>query len=326
MSASSSCQSDSSNEVQISAAAVAKIIDSAYPLTTLERRIPLGIQSKGREHSMKVFISWSGPRSHAIAVALHEWLPNVLQAVEPWMSSVDIDKGSRWAEEIATRLGEVDFGIICLSPENQHAPWLLFEAGALSKSIATSAVATLLLALRPADVSGPLSQFQHTEMNRDDIEKLLFSINQRMHTPLAEQKLHSAFELWWPQLSSQIEGAIALKEVPAPHRNEREILEEILLQSRAQSRLLRESRFVDWLEDFARALKGVPLELPMRFAAPASSAHLAEKVLSGTLCPFHEQYLAVQSRDSDDLGNVIFTVKGCCNFVMRLAYESVKSL
>ena len=45
---------------------------------------------------MKIFISWSGEKSRRIALMLREWFPNVLNAVEPFVSSEDIAKGSRW--------------------------------------------------------------------------------------------------------------------------------------------------------------------------------------------------------------------------------------
>jgi hypothetical protein len=84
---------------------------------------------------MKVFISWSGERSRAVAEALREWLPNVIQTVNLWVSLADIEKGARWSTDITAQLEECSVGLICLTPENLSAPWLLFEAGALSKMV-----------------------------------------------------------------------------------------------------------------------------------------------------------------------------------------------
>jgi hypothetical protein len=82
---------------------------------------------------LKIFISWSGPRSLAVAEAQRDWLPNVFQMVEPWISAGDIDKGAKWRQAITGELEKSDFGLICLTPENLASPWLLFEAGSLAK-------------------------------------------------------------------------------------------------------------------------------------------------------------------------------------------------
>src|SRR5262245_20899010 len=118
---------------------------------------------------MKVFISWSGNTSHAIALVLRDWLPSVLQSIEPFVSSEDTEKGARWATEIAQRLSDTLFGILCVTGENLSSPWLNFEAGALSKSLDKSKVSPFLVGLRPVDLVGPLSQFQATLPQFDDV-------------------------------------------------------------------------------------------------------------------------------------------------------------
>jgi TIR domain len=96
---------------------------------------------------VKIFISWSGEASHAVAIALRDWLPSVLQAVEPYVSSEDIEKGARWNAEIAQQLNNTEFGIVCVTRSNVGSPWLNFEAGALSKSVDTSHVSPSSLSL-----------------------------------------------------------------------------------------------------------------------------------------------------------------------------------
>jgi len=97
--------------------------------------------------------------------ALANWLPLVIQALSPWVSTQDIQKGQRWAEEIAEKLEEAQFGILCLTPENLEAPWLLFEADAIAKLRRNSRVCTYLLNVGPSDLAWPLAMFQATEAN-----------------------------------------------------------------------------------------------------------------------------------------------------------------
>ena len=84
---------------------------------------------------MDVFISWSGQRSRAVAEALKKYLPMIVNDLNPWLSSTDIDKGSRSSEEIAVALTNAKAGIICLTPNNLKEPWILFEAGAIAKTV-----------------------------------------------------------------------------------------------------------------------------------------------------------------------------------------------
>jgi len=108
---------------------------------------------------VKIFISWSGPRSKAVAELLHFWIQCVLQTARPWISSQDIDRGSLWFSEIGDQLQDTNVGVICLTQENKERPWILFEAGALTKGLTKSRVCPLLIDLEKNDVRDPLGQF-----------------------------------------------------------------------------------------------------------------------------------------------------------------------
>jgi hypothetical protein len=88
-----------------------------------------------------------------MAEALDDWLPKVLRQVDPWMSETDISAGERWSVELSKQLGASDFGIICMTRHNMTAPRLLFEAGAISRSLSSGAVCPYLLGLHVRDIS-----------------------------------------------------------------------------------------------------------------------------------------------------------------------------
>ena len=96
---------------------------------------------------MKVFLSWSGDRSRLVAEALRDWLPDIINAVDPWMST-EIDKGTPSMQEIAAALKDCAFGIICVTPGNKLTPWINYEAGALSKAVGDDSARCGALATR----------------------------------------------------------------------------------------------------------------------------------------------------------------------------------
>lgn len=180
---------------------------------------------------MKIFISWSGLRSRETAELLSSWIRKVIQAAETWMSNY-IEKGTKWNEILNKELEETRFGILCLNRDNLDAEWLLFEAGALSKS-RDAHVCTFLLDVKPTDVKPPLGQFQHTAFSKEDMKKLIYTINSKVLTlnekGLSEGDLSEVFEIFWPKLEERLLEIQALSAVVQQHaRTEREILEEIL--------------------------------------------------------------------------------------------------
>ena len=188
---------------------------------------------------MKVFISWSGDRSRSIAEIFKQWLPGVLQAVRPYYTPDDVAKGSRWSTEIAKNLEESRVAIICLTPENLHAPWIMFEAGALAKNLDRSRVTPVLFGLEPTDLTGPLVQFQAAKFSKPDIGRLIKTINTELaDAKLADDVLDSVFNMWWPKLETDVNTVLETsdEEVPLAHRPEHDILEEILSLTRSQAR------------------------------------------------------------------------------------------
>ena len=183
---------------------------------------------------MNIFISWSGDVSKGYAKAISGWLPNVIQALEPFYSPEDIKAGNRWSADIANRLQSTELGIICLTRDNLNAPWLMFEAGALSKQL-ESRVCPILFNLKPTDVQSPLTQFQLNEFNPEGMYNVLVSINDYMKSDcLSAETLRNAFGKWWPELEHNIRMVTPNHSSPSikSNRTERDLIEEILIRIR----------------------------------------------------------------------------------------------
>lgn len=184
----------------------------------------------------KVFLSWGGELSGKLAGAIKDWLPAVLQYVKPYFTPDDLEKGTKWNAEIAKELETSNIGIICLTRDNTERPWILFEAGALSKSVDKSRVCTLLFNLESTDLKPPLSNFQFTRFVKEDFQKLVSTINSVAgDAKLESAVLDSVFEMWWPRLEKQISEIISThaQHDEEPRRSDRDIIEEILQLTRA---------------------------------------------------------------------------------------------
>jgi hypothetical protein len=227
---------------------------------------------------MKVFLSWSGETSRRLAEALREWLPAVLQAVEPWMSAADIDKGARWSADIAGELEQAKVGVLCLTRDNLAAPWVLFEAGALSKTLQKTYVCPYLLGLRPADLRGPLVQFQAAEATEADTRRLVATINAALGPKaLSERSLDRAFATWWPELEKVLKALPPARPGARPARSERDLLEEVLSLVRDLARERGEGTFVP--REVQRAfLQGLAEGLQGRIESEDALVALADRV------------------------------------------------
>lgn len=187
----------------------------------------------------KVFISWSGDLSKKLAEEIRIWLPGVLQFVKPYFTPNDIEKGTRWSTDIASELESSNAGIICLTKDNLNKPWILFEAGALSKNFGKANVCTILFNLDSTDFSGPLTSFQATKFDKADFKKLLITVNNTGgESKLDSTVLNDVFEMWWPKLELKVKEILKNHVVDNDNavRSEREILEEVLELTRLNSK------------------------------------------------------------------------------------------
>ena len=154
------------------------------------------------------------------------------------MSAEDIEAGARWGINVTKQLEETRFGIICLTNDNQTAPWILFEAGALAKTIENTFVVPYLIDLEPADIQrGPLNQFQAKRANKTETWEVICTLNRGLDTPLLETQIERTFGKWWPDLEK------SLKELPRDGIKEKgrrpteDMIEEILEVVRGMNRL-----------------------------------------------------------------------------------------
>lgn len=152
------------------------------------------------------------------------------------MSESDIHTGARWANVIADELERAQLGIFCLTPESHHSPWLLFEAGALSKTVQDAFVIPYVLDMSVSDIDGPLSQFQASVCDRSGTARVLQTVNSALgDRALDLDTLASAFEMWWPKLEADLAGT-----PPAPiaieKRDVGDMVREVLELVRESSR------------------------------------------------------------------------------------------
>lgn len=126
-----------------------------------------------------VFLSWSGDQSKKIAEAFEELFKAVFApTIRCFLSTKNIGAGARSIGELFRALEKCNYGVCFINSENAKAPWIQFEAGALSKIIDDSRVMVLLLEENSINnlFGTPLGEFQHKLFNKEDIRSIFEEI------------------------------------------------------------------------------------------------------------------------------------------------------
>lgn len=164
----------------------------------------------------------------------------VLQYVEPWVSDKDISAGERWAQAISGELDASNFGIICITPENLNSEWILFESGALSKSMLDAKVIPLLFGLELSDLSGPLSQFQAQKVEETGVMEVIKAINNVAEKSASQEIVDQLVPTLWPQLQETLSKIPEIAPTEKHKRPSHEILEELVTGVRGLSSKMRD--------------------------------------------------------------------------------------
>jgi hypothetical protein len=188
--------------------------------------------------STLVFLTWSGVRSKAVALALKNWLRDVLQTTNPFMSEGNIAAGAFWDREVRNALELACFGVVCVTAESAPEPWLNYEAGALAERLRGN-VCPYLMGIEPNDLqSMPLSRLQAKRADKNGTKELVLAVNSALAAnAIPEAVALKAFETHWPELDAALEK-IPSSVVKPPKRSLDDMLAETLQLQQAQLGLL----------------------------------------------------------------------------------------
>jgi hypothetical protein len=146
---------------------------------------------------MKIFVSWSGSHSRDVAEHLKNWIEGTFDGTNVWYSKKDINRGEEWATVIRKQLVDTHVGILCLTEENQNRPWILFEAGAISKQLDKACVIPLLIGIE-TQLEPPLSMFQAAIASEVGIADLFWAINEKhKHRKFSRKAFDVIFKDSW---------------------------------------------------------------------------------------------------------------------------------
>lgn len=158
--------------------------------------------------STRIFISWSGVRSKAIANQLHTYLRHISHSIEPWVSDIDIAAGEPWWLAVDSALALSTIGLVCVTADNVTSPWLLYEAGALVRGVPSGGrrlLVPLLFDITPAALPAPLRPFQVETLDSAGWGRLVRRICELSGDKRDRLETDRLSDALWPQLLSSLD-------------------------------------------------------------------------------------------------------------------------
>jgi hypothetical protein len=106
---------------------------------------------------------------------------------------------------------------------------LIFEAGAVAKSVEKGRVVPLCIDLPPSDITGPLEAFQGRSLDKDGVRRLVQDLNEAAEKKMPKERLDGVFNAMWPELEAAIEEAIqGMPATQEPQRTVEDMVAELV--------------------------------------------------------------------------------------------------
>jgi len=166
---------------------------------------------------MKLFLSWSGPKSRPIAEIMKNWIQFLFPSgVDIWLSTQgnSIKPGSFAVPQIIKGLRQSDYGVFCFTKDNVKSPWMMFEAGAVCKQDSNTSeiegVYTILFEGDIDDLRGtPLEQLQHTLFNKESMYKFFAAVNTISGQALIDEhrlskNAEDSWDIYYPRIATAL--------------------------------------------------------------------------------------------------------------------------
>jgi hypothetical protein len=183
---------------------------------------------------MIVFISWSGGASRMMAEGLRSFLELALARCTPWVSSVDIEAGTKWTEELRAKIKSAGYCVVCVTSENVTKPWINYEVGAIREGF-EKRTSPWLLDIKPEQLEKlPLSSVQGTSTSKEDTYKLICEINKILPDPHPGTAIEEQFKVHWNRLEKSLNDAktIISASPVLQKRDPADALDELVLNTR----------------------------------------------------------------------------------------------
>ena len=109
------------------------------------------------------------------------------------------------------QLGKSTTCLIVVTPENHKAPWVYYEAGVIAAKQHEGSICAVLFGVTTSAIDKtPLSPFQATEADKDDLWRLLKDLNGGVtEKKLVEASLRATYDTHWPELKAHIDDVLS---------------------------------------------------------------------------------------------------------------------